>query len=564
MTRDTSCVISPTGRRGWGKHHTQARGTAQRIQLTEINLSGDPRHGSRALSPDRGSEYHPRPLNRSDGSHAWPRALAIASAALVAYLPALRGGFVFDDHMLLLEGQALNLGSLSDIWLTTKAPDFFPLTWTTFWIEWRLFGPNPLPYHLANLLLHCAAAVLLWRVLARLRIPGAWLGGLLFAVHPVAVESVAWISERKNTLSAVFFLAAALAWLAADDERARAVASRHRLAAFGLFVLALLAKPTVVMLPVVLVAVDALRDGRLERRHVVRALPLFAAALAAGLVAIWFQHENALAGQSLGRGMGERVGGAAWALLAYVQKAFVPVRLGFVYAHWPVSTDSLLFYLPLVVVAIAAGTLWLAFRRGRARPVALALAYHAAIVLPVLGLIDMAYLRVGPISNHLQYLALMGPAALGGYGLARLEQAASPTVARAAAAALVILLGASTFERSRAFASDLALWDRTVQDSPASAFARKEHAKTLLGAGRAAEAIQEFRVYAALTRDEADGHRALAVAALLEQRWPEAVEQATRAHALSPDATFQRDFARQLMRSGRPAEAQQVLRQPLR
>jgi hypothetical protein len=508
-------------------------------------------------------------LDRPTTTGAWARALSIALLATLAYLPALGGGFVWDDRMLLLDGHALNEAPLWKIWFSTVAADYFPLTWTSFWLEWRLFGANPFPFHVTNLVLHAAAAILLWRVLLRLRIPGAWLGAVLFALHPVAVESVAWISERKNVLSAVFFLGAALAWIAADEAE-EAEGTRRRLLALGLFVPALLAKPSVVMLPVVLVVISVLREGgdvgrglvpRL-RRHLVRAAPFFAASLAAGLVTIWFQWNNAMAGKPLDRTAPEKLGGAGWALASYVEKAFAPFRLGFVYADWPVRADSALFFLPVAVVALAAAVLaWLG--RGRARPVALALGYHALMVLPVLGLLDMAYLRVGPVSNHLQYLALMGPAALVGFGVARLEEA-WPRAARAGAVALVVALGASTLERTRAFESDLTLWGRAVLDAPQSAFARKELAKTLLGAGRTPEAIQSFRVFAALTRDPAEAHRALAVTALLEARWQDAVAEGARAHAISPDLTFQRDLARQLQRAGRPAEAAALLREAAR
>ncbi len=224
-----------------------------------------------------------------------PAAL-IVGAALLAYAPVLRAGFIWDDAVFLTENRLIRASDgLYQFWFTTAPPDYFPLTSSMLWFEWRLWGQNALGYHVVNVLLHAASAMLLWRVLLRLKVPGAWLAGLLFAVHPVAVESVAWITERKNTLPMVLCLASLLAYLRFDDSihhddttsttNGNLLHSHHDdttgttngnlqstirtpqySISLGLFLLALLAKTSVVMLPVVLLLLAWWRRGKIRRQ----------------------------------------------------------------------------------------------------------------------------------------------------------------------------------------------------------------------------------------------------------------------------------------------------------
>jgi hypothetical protein len=156
---------------------------------------------------------------------AWVLGALIALGTIVAYLPVLRAGFVWDDDDHVTRNETLvDLPGLRRIWLERGAvPQYYPLVHTSFWIERHLWGLDPAGYHATNILLHALAAILLWRVLVRLRVPGSFLAAMIFALHPVGVESVAWITERKNVLAAVFYFASALAWLRlnrlAEDHR---------------------------------------------------------------------------------------------------------------------------------------------------------------------------------------------------------------------------------------------------------------------------------------------------------------------------------------------------------
>jgi hypothetical protein len=482
-------------------------------------------------------------------------AAAIAGAALGAHAPALRGGFVFDDHHLVVGGEAPIHGSLADAWLRADAPDYLPVTWTVLWLAWKLWGADPFGYHLLGLLWHAFAAALAWRVLRGLDLPGAGLAAAIFAVHPAAVESVAWISELKNTVSGVLFFGAALAWLRFDRSRAW----RNRLLAAALLGAAVLAKPSAVALPLALLLVPALRRRGLARSDLAALAPMFAVALAGGLLAVWFQHRHAMEGMALRpRGPAERIGGAAWAWGSYLLDAFLPVRLAFLNPEWPAGPSSAWFYAPLGLVAAAAVVLW-RFRTSFGRPVAIALGYHLAVVLPALGLVDMAWLAFAPVSNHLQYLALIGPAALAAAALDGARQR-RPLPAGALAAALLLSLGAATFRRAGDFESDATLWRGAVRDAPASAVARYQLAMQLLREADRPGAARELEAMASAARDPALRRRARCLSALFTGRYAEAAAEAVEAARLWPDPWFAGEVARHLLRAGREAEAAAVLR----
>ena len=477
----------------------------------------------------------------------------IAAAASIAYLAAFRAGFVWDDHDLILESTLLR-GPLSRIWFSADATDYWPLTWTTFWVEARAFGLAAAPFHAVNVALHVVASLLLWRLLRALRIPGAAVAGLLFAVHPVAVESVAWISERKNVLSAVFFFASLVAWARYDDGGRR----RDGMASFLLYVLSLLAKTSVVMLPFVQLGISLWRRGTITRRDLARTAPFFVLSAAFAAVTIRFQGAHVVRGEIAERGIAERIGGAGWALVSYAQKAFVPIDLALVYPRWPIEPGTAGFWIPLVAVLVAAVAAWWFSRRSSGRPIAFALGYHALMVLPVLGLLDMAYLAVGPVSNHLQYLALAAPCALAGAGLAVLHRRL-PRVAVAVGAVASMALGVYTHRRAEAFESDLRLWESASRDSPRSLYASMSLAQERGATVSVAAAVAELQAFAERTPDEADRRLARAHAFVYLRRPADAASEAMAAERLRPDVQRQIEIGRFLVTSGFLEDAIRVL-----
>ena len=210
-------------------------------------------------------------------------------------MPALRGGFTWDDDAYVTNNITLRSApGLSRIWgQLTATPQYYPLVFTSFWLEYHLWGLNPLGYHIVNVLLHTLAAMLLWRVLVRLQVPGAWLAAGIFALHPVAVESVAWVTERKNVLSAVFYFAAALAYLRWQErETSDRGANAHYFLSLTLFICALFSKTVTASLPAALLLVMWWKRGRVAGRDVRPLVPFFVAGAALALVTAWLERTH--------------------------------------------------------------------------------------------------------------------------------------------------------------------------------------------------------------------------------------------------------------------------------
>ncbi|MDD5630286.1 MAG: O-GlcNAc transferase, partial [Elusimicrobia bacterium] len=209
----------------------------------------------------------------------WSGALLLCALTFCAYLPALRGGFVWDDDYYAANPLLDQPGALRSIWTLEPAPwpyyREYPVVYTTFWMERKLWGPQPKGYHVDNVILHIINALLIWLLLKRLGLPGAWLAGAVFALHPVHVESVAWIAERKDVLSGLFFLSAFGGYLRFEEGGGR----RWYWAALGLFLLGLLSKATICVLPVVLLLMRWQRGQGIGWRAVRDLLPFFLLAL---------------------------------------------------------------------------------------------------------------------------------------------------------------------------------------------------------------------------------------------------------------------------------------------
>ena len=267
-------------------------------------------------------------------------ALLLSAATIFVYRPAWHGGFLWDDDVYVINNELLTApDGWQRIWFSLDSPSqYFPLTYSTFRVEHALWGLNTTGYHWVNLLLHVANALLVWAVLARLKVPGAWLAAAIFALHPVQVESVAWITERKNVLMGFFFLLTLLAWTAFIDERTRRPWLFYCLALIS-YVLALSAKATACTLPAALFLVLWLQKTPITMRRLIQIVPFLVLGLGMGLLTVWWEryHQGTSYGLFPFLSPIERILVASRAVWFYLSKLIWPSNLTFIYPKWNIS-----------------------------------------------------------------------------------------------------------------------------------------------------------------------------------------------------------------------------------
>ncbi len=527
--------------------------------------------GSRAPAPGGG-----RGLARA-GILAAP---ALGLLVIGSYLPAFLAGFVWDDEAFTEAAAVRELSGLWRIWSSPRAIEneghYWPLVYTTFWLEHKLWGFAPAGYHAVNVALHLANTLLLRRLAERLAVPGAWILAAVFAVHPLHVESVAWVIERKDLLSGLFYLAAFLAFVrftspdpgegaAFGEGRTspgrRRLPWRHYFLALALFVLALLSKSIAVTLPATLVIVQWWKRGRVTGADLLRLAPFFAAGLAVTAADLsFYQAREPL---SLGYSFVERLLIAAHALWFYAGKLLWPADLIVIYPHWEVNAADPGAWGYLAAAAALAAALWLLRRRIGRGPLAGAL-FFAVTLSPVLGFVDYGYMQFSFVADRFQYLAGIGMTAVltgaAAHGAGRLPGGWRKGAAAAAAAALV-LLGALTWRQSEIYRDEVTFFTWVVSHNPTARGAQGNLGTALLEARRPEEALAAILV--ALEQDPADvkAHANAGAALVRTRRLTEAEERLRHALTLDPRHTIAlQNLGESLRKQGRFEEALEYYR----
>jgi protein O-mannosyl-transferase len=517
----------------------------------------------------------------------WLAALVIFAATFLTYSRVLNAGFIWDDAAHVTPPHLRSATGLGRIWKEPgAAQQYYPLLHTAFWVEEKLWGGSATGYHAANLALHAFAACLAGLVLRRLAAPGAFWAALIFALHPVQVESVAWISEQKNTLSAAFYFAAALAYLRFDSTRAW----RFYVLAFGLFLCALLTKTVTATLPAALCVVLWWQRGRLDfRRDVTPLLPFLLLGIGAGLFTAWVERTFIGAkGAVFDLGFLERMLLAGRVVWFYAAKLLWPANLSFIYPRWEISSaDPWLWAMLIAALAVTLGS-WRLRNRTR-RPLAAWLLFVGTL-FPALGFFNAYPFQYSFAADHFQYLAtlaLIAPAAAGAATLACRFPFSGRVATIAAVGGLALLAHSQTddyrdaptlYRRTiarnpqawmahnnlgelllKARPGDpeaIACFERALALRPAYAEAQNNLGLALTQSGRAREAIPHLEASLRLKPGAHQTHNNLGIALASTGRAEEAVRSFARAAELNPGLpNIHENWAKALLLLGRREEA---------
>jgi protein O-mannosyl-transferase len=486
----------------------------------------------------------------------WFFAALLFLVTIIAYSPAWNGTLIWDDDEHLTKPELQSVSGLGQIWTHLGSTrQYYPLVHTVFWIEHRVWGDSPLYYHLVNVALHVAAALLLVKILRTLQIPGAWLAGAIFALHPVQVESVAWMSELKNTLSAVFFLSSILTYLVFDQKR-------NRLAYFmalALFALGLLAKSVIAILPAALLVILWWKRGALSWKRDFRPLiPFFLVAIASGLFTAWVEQRFVGAqGDAFRLSMMERVLIAGRVVWFYLAKLYWPANLTFIYPRWNVTSTvwwQYLFPLATLVLLLA---LWMLRRKSRG-PLA-AFLFFVGMLFPVLGFLNVYPFVYSFVADHFEYLACIGIITLACAGLARLGQSGRLWIRRSATFVCGLILAALTvltWRQAHMYCNAETLWQVTLARNPECWMAHNNLANIFLKTGRVEQALPHYEQTLALRPDLEKARYNLALAFSKKGRTDDAIEQYRKALETRPAyAEAHNNLAELLLRKGEVEEA---------
>ncbi len=458
------------------------------------------------------------------------KALFIVIVTFVVYIRAIHGGFIWDDQTFIVENRfLLDLDGLWSIWFTTDlSHQYYPLASTIFWIERHIFGLNPIGYHTLNIALHSINALLVWVACRRLKLGGAYAIALIFSLHPVHIDSVAFVNEMKNLVSGLFYLLALLSFLTFEEKGSKRWYALTLLA----FVLALLSKTVAGTLPAALLIIRWMRHKDIGPGYILRLVPFFIIAAAFAVVTIAVEVENT--GVDIGISFAQRLLVAGRASWFYATKLIYPMKLSFIYPRFTPDITSLTQWAyPLGVVALTLLLFGLRKRLTRA-PVA-AVAFFLVTIFPALGFVDINFFNYSYVADHFQYLASLALIALAVGVICRLIKNLPGPVAYITAISIVFILGVLTLSRLSVTTNHELLWRDTIKKNPASWAAHNNFGNLLFAQKRIPESIKEFQMSISINPYSEKARGNLANALTETGRFDEAIDQYEAALRITPD-----------------------------
>ena len=468
------------------------------------------------------------------------QALIIVAAVLWIYWPAFHGGWLWDDDLYITDNPLVR--DPARLWKAWFEPgsfiEYYPIQETVQWAQWQLWGMDTLGYHLTNVFLHILSALLVWRLLSKFGLRLAWLGGLIFAIHPVQVESVAWIAELKNALSLPPFLLAMCAWID-FEERGKA---RDYWQALGLFLVAMLCKITMAPFPLIILLNAWWKRGRIGWREVGTSLPFWLISLLLGFITIWAgqiyeSHGHTDPNEVLLGGLLSRLACAGLSLSFYFSKCFLPVHLMPIYPQWQVAFPTLDQFLPWPVLGGLIYWLWTK-RLDWGRHALLGLGFFFILLAPFLGFKSISYMSFTWVMDHFLYLPIIGLIGLVVVALGQIEVLLPPSfrnVALFIAFSVTALMAFQSRDYAALYTDSETLWTYEVQNNPDAYLAQNNLGNALVKTGRISEGIDHFEASVRLQPNYAEAHNNMGIALFQMGQVPQAIEQFGQALQIRPE-----------------------------
>ncbi len=484
------------------------------------------------------------------------KAVVILLASLWIYSPVFNGDWLWDDDYLITANPMVQSpDGVASFWVAPTTADYLPLTMSLLWLMWKWFGMDSTGYHIAAVLLHALGSCLVWALLRMVGLRGAWLAGLIYAVHPICVESVAWVSELKNTFSLPFFLAAGCFFVRFEDTGRRV----FYWAALGFFLAAMLAKSSVVMFPVVMLLYIWWRRDRIAWRDLWNAAPFFLVSLLLGLVTLHFQHSRAIGNEPIPiGGLDSRFAIAGMAIFFYLSKILWPALLLPIYPQWDANPPEFSQFLAWPVLAGVLGVFWIR-RKTWGRHALMGVGFYLITLLPVLGFVAMSYMRVSWVADHFLYIPMIGIVALVvGVGVRASDLAGEKwkPVFGIFAAAVVGVLTFWSHRYAGIWENEDKLWSYTLEHNWECWQAHNRIGAREFNRGNIDVALDHFREATRLRPDLAETQNNLGSAVLAKKDTKAAIGHFQEALRLSPDiVAIQANLARALLLDKQPAAA---------
>ena len=462
--------------------------------------------------------------------------VCLVSAVFISYYPAWNGGPIWDDNHHITKNSLRSFDGLTRIWTELGATQqYYPIVHTVFWIEHRLWGNNPSGYHLINILLHALSVLILIRLLNFLRIPGAWLAGVLWGLHPLQVESVAWISELKNVLSGIFFLCSGLLYLHFDMGRKKI----HYTIALLLFILGLLSKSVIAMLPIALLAIFWWQRGTLSwKRDILPLFPFFTIGIVSGLFTAWVERIFVGAeGSSFDYTIIEKFLIAGRVVWFYLVKIIWPWDLMFIYPRWNVNQTIWWQYLFPVATLTLIVALWILRKKTRF-PLA-AFVYYVAMIFPVLGFFNVYPFKFSFVADHFQYLTGIGPIVLVSLALHRsaryFKKKGLMFLGPVMVIVVLFIVTTITWRQSHMYFDAATLYRMTIQKNSGCWMAFNNLGVLLMGMKKPQEAIENYTKAIDLFPNYAEAHNNIGNALISVDQSDKALYHFKKALEIRPD-----------------------------